>query len=453
MLSLRLPPCLLKLDGFDESSFDSPRRLNRITMTDSRKQFFSCALLIIACCLPRVVFAQQPSSVFEAPVVVESSSISEPLPIVEPLPVAGPVLFQSSDASAEFQIMESPENITGMEYEIEYGNPIIECDPDAVPISENHFSEINEQQFTVKKSILGCMEDITILPQDEVWMINARDCICGETDLSRVKVNQLVDSEMVHRDLSQLTAAHSSGDDLVTVLYVHGNMTNEEYAIARGLQVYRNAFAQKAHCRGPVRYVIWAWKSEQEKTRFYPDYLVKSDRSVLVGETFAATLNQFSDRNMIAFGYSLGVQVILSAFDSPNLNPREGDPSHYQLAFAAPAINAEFVACNSLRCGRDTPVQKTFVFTNRKDRAIRAAQAIIRRKNPNEEATIAGLSDAGKLDVGPVTAVDVFGETGRFHSIERYTRSETLQTIMANLVNAVATHKSSVVADPITVSE
>ena len=299
-----------------------------------------------------------------------------------------------------------------------------------------------EQCVVVKKSILGCLEGITVLPQDEVWFINARECHCGETDLSHLTVSKLVDNDLVQRELSDLTTAHASGDEFSTVLYVHGNQTNEEFAVSRGLQVYRNAFATKAHCRGPVRYVIWAWKSEQERVRFYPDYLVKSDRSVRLGETFAATLNQFSDRNMVVFGFSLGVQVVLSAFDSPHLDPREGDPTRYQVAFAAPAINSRFVAYHSLKANGISPVQQTLVFTNRKDRAIRAAQLIIRRENPNKEATIAGLSDAGKLNIGAVTSIDVFEESGRIHSIERYTRSGTLQSMMANLVNEVASMKS-----------
>ena len=37
--------------------------------------------------------------------------------------------------------------------------------------------------------------------------------------------------------------------------------------------------------------------------------------------------------------------------------------------------------------------------------------------------------------------MDVFDETGRFHSIERYTRSGTLQSMMAGLVNEVAAEK------------
>lgn len=325
---------------------------------------------------------------------------------------------------------------------------VIQCDEACFEWAENCVKQCNQnaaQCVVVKKSVLGCLEGITVLPQDEVWFVNARECICGETDLSRLRVSKLVCNELVSRKLADLTSAHASGDAFSTVVYVHGNQTSQEFATARGLQVYRNAFAKKAECRVPIRYVIWAWKSEQEKTRLYPDYLVKSKRSLLMGNTLAATLNQFSDRNMVVFGYSLGVQVVLSAFDSPILKPRIGDPTRYKVAFAAPAINSDFVVSELINGVLVAPVARTLVFTNRKDRAIRAAQAIIRRKNPSEDdaTTIAELSDAGKLHLGAVTSVDVYNETGRFHSIERYTRSETLQSMMAELVNRVGAKRSA----------
>ena len=338
--------------------------------------------------------------------------------------------------------------IDAQEIEATQNEAIVVVDAEYVEPQMVDHSSAQAQCVTVRKSVLGCMEGIEILPQDEVWMIDARDVLCGETDVGLLKVSRLVGNDLVCSELSELTASHASGDDRATVLYIHGNQTNEVYAIARGLQVYRNAFATKAHCHQPVRYIIWAWKSEQEKPRAYPDYLIKSQRAVMLGETFAATLNQFSDRNLIVVGFSLGVQVTLSAFDSRLLSSREGDPTRYQLALIAPAISADYVARHSLAFGGQTPVAQTFVFTNRKDRAIRAAQAIIRRRNPSEAATIAGLSDAGKLNLGHVTSIDVFPESGRFHSVERYTRSETLRSVMGDLINKAVASKPQEILIP-----
>ena len=299
------------------------------------------------------------------------------------------------------------------------------------------------QQVVVKKSIFGFLETIDVLPQDEVWLVSARDYLAGETDLSRLCVCRLEHNELVPSTLRNLVQAHSGDDDKSTVLYVHGNQTDMEFAIARGLQVYRNALATKAQLRAPVRYVIWAWKSEQERIRYFPDYLIKSKRSVTVGETFASTLNEFSDRNMVLFGYSLGAQVVLSALDSKILRHRAAEPPQYQLAFAAPAINGDYVASHGLS-QMENLVAQTFVFVNRKDRATRAARAIVRCQAATRNATLVQLSQAGKLNLGSVTSTDVYEETGRLHSIERYTRSDTLQLKIASLVNEVAAQKGSI---------
>lgn len=320
------------------------------------------------------------------------------------------------------------------------------------PFYENEIFEVvdsapqvtDDQRLVVKNPCLRRREVFTVLGRDEVWFISARDFIAGETDVAELKVCQAVDGDLVERSLSDLTTAHQSGDALSTMIYVHGNQTDEEFALFRGFQIYRNALASTSGSRAPVRLVVWAWKSEQEKPRLYPDFKLKAERSILVGDTFAATLNQFSDQNMVVFGYSLGVQVLLSAFDSSHFLPRPNDSTQYQVMFAAPAINARFVACNMLKPGcKVVPIERSIVFTNRKDRAIRVAQSIIRRENPAIETTIVGLSNAGKLNVGSVTEIDIFEEAGRFHSIERYTRSNTLQNVTADFLNRVASMKSN----------
>jgi len=69
----------------------------------------------------------------------------------------------------------------------------------------------------------------------------------------------------------------------------------------------------------------------------------------------------------------------------------------------------------------------------------------VRRTTSINEPTIEGLTRSGKLNIGPVKSIDVFDETGRFHSIERYTRSETLQLELATMVNEVASRRGSIV--------
>lgn len=336
--------------------------------------------------------------------------------------------------------------------ELVVGEPVesIEFAGEAFPLvetaKENAIIEVaanRQQDVSLSNPCLGQCEHFTILAEDEVWLIDAREFVSGGSNLEALKVSQFVDGELAPRSLSDLTNAHASGDSRATMLYVHGNQTDEKWALFRGLQVYRNALTTQPELRNPVRFVIWTWKSELEKIRRYPDFQIKAERSMQVGETFAATLNQFNDHNIVVFGYSLGVQVLLSAFDSPSLVCRDSDSSCYQAIFAAPAINAKFVANHSLKRDQtQSIIERSVVFTNRKDRAIRAAQTIIRRQLPGEESTIEGLSNAGKLQVGQISGVDVSDEAGYRHRVERYTRSAKLQRVVADFVNHSAAKRS-----------
>ena len=318
------------------------------------------------------------------------------------------------------------------------GEPVYESE-----VVEVVDANVCQQELLIKNPCHNRDERFIIREGDEVWFVDARALINGERDLERLKVFQFTDGQRTPRLLSELVEAHGNHTEGATVLYVHGNQTDEEYATLRGFQVYRNTLTNPTTPRVPVRFVIWAWRSEQEKVRLYPDFLIKSQRSITVGETFAATLNEFPDRNVVVLGYSLGVQVLLSAFDSPCLMRRTNDSTRYEAIFVAPAINPKFVADHSLMRNNQSQsiIKNSFVFTNRKDRAIRAAQSIIRRERPGEATTITGLAQAGGLDVGHLTEVDVSDEAGRLHNIRRYSMSEKLQRVVIQSVNRSAANR------------
>ena len=341
--------------------------------------------------------------------------------------IAAPLMAQS-ESEIVYQYPQVVEMI---------GEPVYETE-----IIQSANASVGPQELSIENPCLKVHQQFTIREGDEVWFANARNFIDGETNIEALQVSQFLDGQLAPRCLSDLTNAHETCDEGATMLFVHGNQTDEKYALLRGLQVYRNALTSLATPRVPVRFVIWAWKSDREKFRLYPDFQVKSKRAVLVGETFAATLNQFHNRNLVVFGYSLGTQVSLSAFDSPTLRKRPYDSTQYQLIFAAPVINTQFVASHSLMAQQsESIIENTVVISNRKDRAIRAAQSIIRRQSPAVELTIKDLSQAGKLNVGSVTEVDVFEEAGRLHRVVRYSQTETLQRIVTQCVNRASTKR------------
>ena len=125
----------------------------------------------------------------------------------------------------------------------------------------------------------GARPFVCIRPQDELWVVSARNAGCdpgGKRGLSCLK---FVGGKFCTSNLQSLYSAHQNHRSLQTVLFVHGNRTDADWATSRGGQVYENVFAG---CKSgpPIRYVIWQWRSEPELKRPIKDYTIKSRRAV-----------------------------------------------------------------------------------------------------------------------------------------------------------------------------
>ncbi len=143
-----------------------------------------------------------------------------------------------------------------------------------------------------------------VLPQDEVWLISARESHLAPCDLSLIKVEQLNCGRWMPSSLECLVDAHELDKTKSTLIYAHGNQTNLSWAKSRGLQFYSLALEETACQRPPVRYVIFAWKSEREQ-HCAKDFILKSQRSEQLGITMAQILAQFPDRRIVLVGFSL----------------------------------------------------------------------------------------------------------------------------------------------------
>ena len=84
----------------------------------------------------------------------------------------------------------------------------------------------------------GHEKPATVQPCDETWFVSARSVNCETTDLSKLKVEVFRDGCWTSSSLSELLQLHQ--DDAIgeTVLYVHGNRTDEYSAKHRGRQVF-----------------------------------------------------------------------------------------------------------------------------------------------------------------------------------------------------------------------
>ena len=281
---------------------------------------------------------------------------------------------------------------------------------------------------------------VYVCPNDDVWLVSARDSHCAPSDLSRLRCSRLENGNWKTAQLEELICLHSTDKTKVTMLYVHGNRTSTKWAWSRGLQFYETAFQTEK--RPPIRFVIFAWRSDTELVRPIPDYNIKSERSVMIGETFAQLLCRFTDRKMVIGGFSLGAQVVLSAVSKPGLQVIDERPGKYRIAVFAPALNSEFIQ-SKLECFPYNPVvYPTYVFLNQNDLATKVSRSLA-RKSTRSDLSLRKLATTSPRAETSILIRDITCEVSRRHSIVNYGYSVSINVEMARLLNATFEDQSA----------
>ena len=281
---------------------------------------------------------------------------------------------------------------------------------------------------------------IEVCSRDDVWLVSARDSHCHPSDMSLLECSRLVNGCWQSEELANLTNDHAQDKAKVTMIYVHGNRTNLKWAKSRALQFYDNSL--RSCERPPLRFVVFAWKSEAEKARIIQDYKIKSNRSVTVGKAFYELLDHFDDRKMLLGGFSLGAQVVLSAMSEAELRtPSTTKAGQYQVAVIAPAINSDFSRASLAIYPQNSLVRHTDVFVSREDCAVKVSEAINRRTNSS------GFNITDLVDYqggASVSVHDITCEVNRRHSIDNYGRSVSVVSRVCDLLNEVFEEKGLV---------
>jgi hypothetical protein len=295
------------------------------------------------------------------------------------------------------------------------------------------------QRIQLRNNVLGCQTCYNVLPQDEIWILSVRDCVCDLGNLDRVEVKQLVDNRFQPSSLDALTGAHLAAPQKTTLVYVHGNQTNYQYGVARGFQFYNNLFVKDRCPRPALRLVLWVWKSERELPRLYPDYLIKSQRAVAMGTTLTQTLNEFGNRNLALVGFSLGAQVILSSLEQMEQGSSPGPYNDkFHVAFIAPATDPNYICKVINRSATASQVRMSSVIVNRDDRAVKAMRLVVRRECPEARDSFSKLARENHFPLGATEFFEVSQEVSCRHAIERYTKSPTVKRAMNRVIARVA---------------
>lgn len=272
-------------------------------------------------------------------------------------------------------------------------------------------------------------EPVALAPCDEVWRIDGRNSHCDPQNLSLLNVFRLDGCQWSSQPLEALCAAHQSDRSKVTLIYVHGDRTDDYYAALRGLSCYRNLFGQSSECCGSgVRFVIWSWKSEKEFHRPSKDYNLKAQRSRTVGKSLATFLEAFSDRRIILAGYSLGCQAFLIALEEmakcqPLPLNTDGSPNSdkYRVCLIAPALEPCYVSQHRCPLAGAELVAQTDIFDNSADRALKCAKVLGWHVAPGGGTSIQVLACHGTLPISNITFFDLADAVGKRHSIVAYT--------------------------------
>ena len=289
------------------------------------------------------------------------------------------------------------------------------------------------EQSVRTRRVVG-FRKVHVRAQDEIWLVSARN---GEQ--CELTSRKLVNGQWIAASITELAQSHAKDKQKTSLVYVHGNRTDEVFASSRGLQFYENLFNGQM-CSGPIRFVIFAWHSEREICGPAADYRIKLDRSVALGSTFANFLNQFEDRRLLLAGFSLGGQIILSSLAqlecqmASDPNPKQGS---FRVALITPALEAND-ALNSVGPLPTNPlVSQTVVFINRRDIAIRAASFATRKTSAPPAVTLEQVSQQPVCGTtNPVVIEDLTCKVSSFHSITRYSaRSEKLQSVINQMSN------------------
>ena len=229
--------------------------------------------------------------------------------------------------------------------------------------------------------------------------------------------------------------ASASSAQLETLVFVHGYNTNLQFAQKRGLQVYQKLLANCAD-RPPVRYVIWAWRSEREFARPIVDYRVKSKRATSLADKFAWTLNMLGPKPAVVIGYSLGAQVAVSSLTQSFAY--KGEP--VQLAVIGAANDCGFA---SGECQLKNPghIRRTFIFLNRGDRAVRAAGLVCKARFGQRFKFFDELAPKRSQFFGQVKVVDITRIASNRHSVTRYIQIPQITNCIRNMLsNSAGTH-------------
>lgn len=275
-------------------------------------------------------------------------------------------------------------------------------------------------------------------PHDEVWLISSRHIGCPSTDDSRLQYLIYSNNCWENSDVKAFEQSLANDPEKLTTVFVHGNRTDLAWAKTRGTQAYENLVVS-SELERPVRYIIWAWPSDQVRGPLR-DVRAKADRADVESYLFGRFLSRLpSDSPVSLIGYSLGSRVVLGGLTLLTSNPLFGTRLDLPEGYAPPPTRVSLIAAavnnNALmpnaRYGQAYGIVDKLVLVNNSSDSVLKFYKFLDRQNKIPAMGFSGLPISCLNDRGDrVYQCDVSGEVGSEHNIGLYLQSDSVARVV-----------------------
>jgi hypothetical protein len=154
--------------------------------------------------------------------------------------------------------------------------------------------------------------DCNARPQDEVWLVSARQCCSVAPGVTPQLHAQRLDDRRCWQPANIEDLYRPTSPDQIVMFFVHGNRVPSELAGPEGLSVYRALTAGVTDAT-PVRFVIWSWPSAKVRGQLR-DVRAKADRTDVAGYCLAWVLTRLPESQRVSvLGYSFGARITTGA--------------------------------------------------------------------------------------------------------------------------------------------
>jgi hypothetical protein len=147
----------------------------------------------------------------------------------------------------------------------------------------------------------------------QVWLVSTRDAShCSASDDAANAICYWRLNADCGWSSANAQDFHDEASASPTVVFVHGNQTDANEAVTKGMYAYRTIRSETAG--RPFRYVIWSWPADRLSRRHRDDAQLKAAYSDVESYYLAAWLNGLRPEVKVSLvGHSFGPRIISGA--------------------------------------------------------------------------------------------------------------------------------------------